>query len=110
MAEEITFPKVLLRDEVMSILRIRKTKFYDLWHSGELKGYRLGKGETDIRVYASSVLEMVERYSNQKAPKEAEPPVEPAAPGPRRGARARGRPRKTVRLSDMIRYQPPRKR
>jgi hypothetical protein len=99
-----------------SHLRIGKTKFYHLYHSGELHGTRLGDGETDIRIYASSVLEMMERYSNRKVPNAAgtplarpdEPVAKPANPSPQR--RGRGRPRKTVRLSDMIRYQPPRKR
>src|SRR5579871_4385731 len=71
-----TFPELLEPKEVMSILKIKKTKFYKLYHTGELHGSRLGGGESDIRVYASSVLEMLERNSNRKTPQ----PEVPAAP------------------------------
>jgi hypothetical protein len=113
---ENEFPRLLKPREVMDLLRIGKTKFYELYHAGELRGSRLGGGESDIRIVASSVVDMLERHANRKTPEATTTPASEPVAGtkptaatstPRRG---RGRPRKTVRLADLIRYQPPGKR
>jgi excisionase family DNA binding protein len=51
--------KLLLPREVAEILRCRPRKVYELFHDKKLRGVRLGKSGTGIRILEESVHEFI---------------------------------------------------
>jgi excisionase family DNA binding protein len=63
---EVGQDDVLVVKEVTDLLRCGKTTVYDLFESGDLKGFRVGGA---VRIYRSSVDQYISTHSNRTAVK-----------------------------------------
>lgn len=58
MMETMTRKEILTREEVMEVLKIGRSTFYKLLHTGELKGFKEGNR---YKVPAESIEEYVDK-------------------------------------------------
>ena len=58
MREMISGKEILIREEVMEVLKIGRSTFYKLIHTGQLKGFKEGNR---YKVPAESIEEYVEK-------------------------------------------------
>ena len=95
--DNVLAEEVLTIKQATAMLGGGLTTTYELFEAGEIRGYRLGRRK-GIRVYASSVRELMERRANAPARVAAEPvqmskpdPVARPKAGPLRPRRGKSR-------------------